>query len=365
MNKHYVARGVGLLVFACLCANVPALAKLPAHHTPSKHATKAAPAVNTIIWRGDYCTANVIKDLVKRYEATGQGHVTVQPFSTISGLDAVYAGSANIAGSARPSMPGRIEEQGTDFHPIAWDALVPIVAVNNPISNISLKQLHDLYLGRITDWKDLGGEPAPINLYAVAAPLDGIEYSTRLLLFHYGDQTVSVPRLYINNDKLQEAIAIDPHALGMSTLSAVAGNPKVKMLSVEGVQASDTTIAEGTYPLYSTMYLAARSDNPKHEAVEKFIAFVSSDSAKTILRQHDLVPYADAPDLMTTKQVARVAYVDAHLKGMLMMDGRPVSAPNATVDYVTRTAPTAAATLAVKADAARLKAPTQPKPEEH
>lgn len=361
MKKYCVT---ALFVAACVCSGSPVLAGSAAHPARSKPVAKAVPAAAAIIWRGDYSTARVIKDLVKHYEATGQGHVTVQPFSTISGLDAVYAGSANIAGSARAPMPGRIEEEGTNFYPIAWDALVPIVSVDNPISNISLKQLHDLYLGRITDWKDLGGEPAQINLYAVAAPLDGIEYSTRLLLFHYGDQTVSVPRLYINNNKLQEAIEIDPHALGMSTLSAVTGNLKVKMLSVEGVQASDTTIIAGTYPLYSPMYLAARSDNPQHDAVAKFIAFVSSDSAKTILRQHDLVPYADAPDLMTTKQEARVAYVDARLKGLLMMDGRPVSAPNATVDYVTRTAPTAPTTQAVKANAARLKAAKQPQSEE-
>jgi phosphate transport system substrate-binding protein len=125
---------------------------------------------------------------------------------------------------------------------------------------------------------------------------------------------------------------------------------------VEGVRASTATISDGTYPLYSAIYLASRSGDPHHDEVEKFIAFAGSDAGKTILRQQGLVPFADAPELMTTKHEARLAYVDQHLKSMLMMSGRPVSAPNATIDMLTRTAPTSPETQKVKIEAARLKA---------
>ena len=324
-----------------------------------------AAAEPTIILRGDHSTTRVYEALAKAFEKAGNGRVVVQPFSTISGLDAVHAGTADVAASARTAMPGRVEEQGIIFHPVAWDALVPIVATTNPVDNITLKQLHDVYLGRVTNWKDLGGNDAPINLDGVAAPLDGVEYSTRLLLFHYGDQNVSVSRMYVNTEKLEEDIALNANGLGMSTLSGVGHNPKVKMLRVEGVRASPDTVSAGTYPLYSAIYLAAREDDPRHDEVQKFVDFAGGDAGKTILRTQSLVPYADAPDLSTTKQEARLVYVAAHLKGMLVLDGRPASAPNATADMVSRMAPTAPETQAVKAQAARLRAEKQPKPEEH
>lgn len=310
---------MAILVAAMLPA-FPAARATPAHakHAKvTKHAKAADPTAaetaSAIIWRGDHCSARVIKDLASRYNASGEGKVVVQPFSTISGLDAVHSGSADVAGSTRSAMPGRDEELGTNFHPVAWDALVPIVSIDNPVNTISLKDLHDLYLGRITNWNQLGGQDASINLYAVAAPLDGIEYSTRQLLFHYGDTAVSAPRLYINTIQLEAGVVLDPRGIGMSTLSGVAGNRKVKMLSVEGVAASDTTIADGTYPLYSTLYLASRSDDPKHDAVSQFIAFTSSDAAKAILRKHDLVPYADAPGLVAM-QDQRVAFINARVR---------------------------------------------------
>jgi phosphate transport system substrate-binding protein len=329
-----------------------AFAQTPAAHKKAASAGKSVPATPAIVWRGDHSSARVFGDLVKQYEASKQGKVTMQPFSTVSGLDAVNSGSADLAGSARPAMISRAEEKSINFYPVAWDALVPITSTKNPVSNITLKQLHDVYLGRLTDWKDLGGEPAEINLYGVAGPLDGIEYSTRLLLFHDGDQAVSVPRLYVNTEKLEEGIVIDPHAIGMSTLSGVARNPGIKMLTVEGVAASSSSIADGSYPLYSTLYLAARDDGKNKDATIKFIRYTEGDSAKTILRKHDLVPYADAPNLVE-KQAARVAWVDRHVHPTATADGTPVSAPNATAQALQRIAPTAELTAQAKERAAR------------
>ena len=375
MNKPFVLRVGGLIL---LCACVAAFAQAPAAEKPAaekpvaakkapaaaKSAPKAAAAkpvvkpASGIVLRGDHTTTRVVRELVKSYEAGKQGKVEVQPFTTVSGLDAVSTGSADVAGTARTAMPDRAEEKGINFYPIGWDALVPITSAKNPVSNISLKQLHDIYLGRLTDWKDLGGAPAEINLVGVAGPLDGVEYSTRLLLFHDGDQTVSVPRFYVNTEKLEEAIAIDPHGIGMSTLSGVAGNPAIKMLSVEGVPPSVASVSDGSYPLYSPLYLAARDDGRNNEAVKKFVQYVDSEGARAILRRHYIVPFADVPDLMT-KQDARVAFVDAHTRPELTvssMGARPVSAPNATADMLTRTAPTSEEAVAAKARAARINA---------
>lgn len=383
MIKAFVVRLAGpilvlvLLAISCSVA-VAQTAAAPKKKAASAPKVVAAPAAPTIIWRGDHCTARIFGDLAKQYEASKLGKVTMQPFSTISGLDAVNSGSADVAGTARPAMPDRAEEKSINFNPVAWDALVPITSVKNPVSNITLKQLHDLYLGNLTDWKDLGGAPAPINLYGATGPLDGIEYSTRLLLFHDGDQQVSVPRLYLNTEKLEEGMALDPHGLGMSTLSGVAANPAVKMLTVEGVAASASTIADGSYPLYTALYLAAKDDSPNREAVAKFISYADSDSGKAILRKHALVPYGDAPGLIGN-QDARVAFVDARVRppaagtaAVATTGGTftPVSAPNATAQALQRVAPTSELTAeardrAARAAAEKANSASKPDPNSH
>jgi phosphate transport system substrate-binding protein len=359
-----VLRACALLLPMCLCATAMGQddAKKPADAPKKVAKAKAAePAGPVLIWRGDHNVAHAfMKDMAADYEKSKQGRIELQPFSTVSGLDAVHAGTADIAGSSRPPMQDRAEEQGTNFLPIAWDGLVMITSPKNPVGNVTLKQVHDIYLGRITNWSELGGPDGPINLYSIAPPLDGNEYSLRELVFHHGDQAIAAPRLYVNQDKMEEAIAIDPHGLALSTLSSAHDKTALKMLAVEGIAPSTASVADGSYPLYSTLFLAAREDSRNHEAIVKFAQYTASEPAQAILRKHGLVPYSEGQNLVT-HQPERVAWIDARVYPTAApvaagATPTPVSAPQATADYLTRMAPTAPETQEAKDRAARINA---------
>lgn len=323
-----------------------------------------AAAEDALIWRGDQATGRAIMDdIAKQYAKDKKGKIVLQPFSTVSGLDAVANGSADIGGSARGKYARRAEEANINFMPVALDAVVPITHPRNPVSNLTLKQLHDIYYGRITNWKDLGGEDKPINLYAIAAPLDGVEFSMRELIFNNGDQRVAAPRLYLNTAKLEEAITLDPAGLGLSTLASVHANKGVKMLSIEGVAASTTTVANATYPLYITLYSASRVDSPKQAEIDRYLAFLATPAAKEILRRHQLIPYGDAGNTIAN-DATRTAFINEHLgreasasatiaAAAAVAAPTPVSAPRASLEAKNRIAPTAESTDAARANLAR------------
>jgi phosphate transport system substrate-binding protein len=253
-------------------------------------------ADTALVWRGDITTARgVVIDVAKAWEKSGKGKFELQPFNTASGIDAVVKGTADIAGSARPAVGAA--EQSLTFTPVAWDALVMVTYPSNPVSNITLKQLHEIYMGHITNWKDLGGADQPINLYAVASPADGVEYSMRRLLFGRGNQPVAAPRLYVNVAKLEEGVTLDKQGLGATTLAGVASNKKVKILQIDGVTPSASTVGSGAYPLYTEIYLVTNSTNPKADEIKEFLAFVTSGTGSSLLRSHSLVPYADGAAL--------------------------------------------------------------------
>lgn len=249
-----------------------------------------------LIWRGDVTTARgVVTDVAKAWEKSGKGKFELQPFNTASGLDAVASGTADLAGSARPGIGGK--EQSLTFTPVAWDGLVMVTYPSNPVSNITLMQLHEIYMGHITNWKELGGEDAPINLYAVASPGDGVEWSLRKLLFGRGNQPVAAPRLYVNQAKLEEGVTLDRRGLGATTLAGAGSNPKLKLLSIDGVKPSAATVASGAYPLYTELYLVSNDTSPKAADVKEFLAFLASAQGGSILKQHNLLPYADGTAL--------------------------------------------------------------------
>jgi phosphate transport system substrate-binding protein len=344
-------------------------------------AAAASAAEDELLWRGDHATGRTIMDeLAKEYAREKKGKITLQPFSTVSGLDAVAQGTADIAGSARPKYSKRPEEAGINFVPVALDAAVLIAYPKNPVQSLTLHQVYDLYYGRITNWTAVGGEPKDVNLYGIAAPLDGVEFSVRDLVFRNGDQRVAIPRLYLNTTKLEEGVAIDPAGIGLSPLASIHDNKGVKALAIEGISATPATIADGSYPLYITLYLAAKSDSPKQPAIDRFIAFLNTDTAKAILRKHDLVPYSDATDAIA-RNATRTAFIDAHLNrepttaagavaavtpapaAAAVPPPTPVSAPRAVLESKSRIAPTAESTEAARQNLARAEAAKQEKKE--
>ena len=110
-----------LLALACVTFAAPAIAQgAPAATVPAKPAAKPAPKKagsaafvpqTTIVWRGDIVSARgVTNDLVAAFRKEKSGLLTVETFSTISGIDGVRAGSADVAGVARPMHELRDEE---------------------------------------------------------------------------------------------------------------------------------------------------------------------------------------------------------------------------------------------------------------
>ena len=330
-----------LLLGACLVA--PAAAKTT--HHPVRHAAAAGKGAS-LTWRGDVTTARaVMDDMAKEWQRTGHGRIELQPFNTASGIDAVAGGTADLAGSARAS-DGSAENARLTFTPVAWDALVMVTNPANPVRNITLRQLHEIYLGRLTNWKELGGHDAPIDLYAVISPNDGLEYSLRSLLFGRGDQPIAAPRLYLNTKALEEGIALNPNGLGLSSLADVHGNPRLRAIPVDGVAPSVANIADGSYPLYTPLYLVSNPNDAKATEVKAFLDFLASDKAMAVLRNHSVLPYQDGSALLVREDARRdKVFAEAtasHAKP-------PLAAPGASYAAAAAIAPTSERTAIARA----------------
>lgn len=338
-----------------LCAFTLLVATAFAHAAPS----------DDLVWRGDHATGRALMDdIAKEYARQKQGKISLQPFSTVSGLDAVNSGTADIAGSARGKYARRAEEANLEFAPVALDAAVLVTHPKNPVRSLTLKQVYDIYFGRIKNWKEVGGADKEINLYGIAAPLDGVEYSLRELVYRKGDQPVAVPRLYLNTTKLEEAITLDPAGLGLSTLANSWGNKGVRAMAIEGVEPSVRTVTDGSYPLYITLYTVNRADSPKLAAIDKYRAFLATPAAREILKKHQLIPYADASTIVARNE-ERMKFIDARVgrdaAGVAAIAAitpapTPVSAPHATLSAATSIAPASATAEAARKNLAQSEA---------
>ena len=310
-------------------------------------AASAATQSGSLVWRGDDATANaVMNEVGKAWTKAGHGRVELQPFNTASGLDAVSNGTADLAGSARPS-DGSAQNSRLTFTPVAWSGLVIITQASNPIGSLTLKQVHDIYYGKIHNWSEVGGRNAPIDVYAVASPGDGVEYSLRSLLFGRGNQPVAAPRLYVNTRKLEEGIALNPNGLGVAMLTGISSNPKLKAIPINGHAPTTANIANGSYPLFIPLYLVTNPRSAKANQAQDFVDFLKTAPAKAALRRHGVLPYDDG---------SRLAAMDAERRSTILAEvgarvrhGTPISAPGATYASRAAIAPTSQRTVQARA----------------
>jgi len=305
-------RSLSLLIASFSLAVTMAATASPAKHK-SRHESSRSSGPALIVRGDQVSTAGLVNAVASAFAATGDGHLDVQPFNTIDGIDRALDGSVDLAASARPAYPKRTQEAGLTFAPVAWDALVLIANEANPVNNLTLKQLHDIYYGRIRNWSAVGGRDEPIDLDGVASPLDGVQFSFRRLVFGNGDYPVAVPRLFINIDSLQSEVALDGKALALSTLVHARRQKGIKIIPIEGVTPGIATLENATYPLPLTIYLAYKADSPKATTIQKFITFLGGDKANGILRSHDLLPYAQATVLNAKTEADRINTIGARM----------------------------------------------------
>ena len=161
---------------------------------------------------------------------------------------------------------------------IALDGIAIIVHPENPVSDLSVQQIADIYTGKITNWKDLGGEDAEIVLIgreAGSGTRDGFESVTgtkdacqyRQELTSTGDVITTVSQ--------------NPAAIGYASLAALKDN--IKAVRVDGVSPSEQTVKDGSYAVQRPFVLVTKDGTKLSDAAQKFFDFaVSGDAAKLI-----------------------------------------------------------------------------------
>lgn len=240
-------------------------------------------------------------ELARVYAAQTGTEVNVQGGGATKGIREVSLGNADMGGACRFHLPGNEMEKSAGFEPVAWDALVVIVHKDNPVDNISFGQVRQLYLGEITNWKDLGGPDAPIKLFIRKGKISGVGYTIRKLIFANPDQEFVASRSFKSSGPLEKAILEDPHAIAITGISS-ARLRDLKLLQLDGKSPSYDNIKAGAYALYRPLFITYSQENQNIGKVKEFIQFAHSATGRNIMKKNGVVPYLEALRLVM-KQV--------------------------------------------------------------
>lgn len=252
---------------------------------------------NTIRWAGCGVTKKAfMAELAKAYENKTGISVQLNGGGATNGIRKTAAVKVDMGGSCRMNLP-EIDrsEMHASLHPVAWDALAIIVNKENPVNNLTTTQIKSIYLGKITNWQDVGGPDAPIRLYTRRGKFSGVGYTIRQYLFE--DRLTEFHSEYVTKSSgpLEKAVEKDPLAMGITGVSS-ARKRAVKIIGFDGKVPSYENVRDGKYGLYRPLYLVT-GPSPSSN-VKEFLRFASSKEGRKIIRENGTVPYRDAPKLM-------------------------------------------------------------------
>jgi phosphate transport system substrate-binding protein len=175
--------------------------------------------------------------------------------------------------------------------PVVSEGFVFLTNKDNPVTDLTLQQIRDIYAGDITNWLAIGGSDVPIIAYQ--RPVNSGSQTGFLDLVMNGITPVDPPmeQIIAEMGALIDAVATyknEPDAIGYSYFYFVTdmwGNDKVKLLSVDGVYPEKATIQDGTYPIRTAYYAVVRSDEPQDSPARQIIAWLLSDDGQQLAEE--------------------------------------------------------------------------------
>lgn len=251
-----------------------------------------------IYWAGCGITKKAfMAELADAYQKKTGVIIQLQGGGATRGIRDAVALKIDIGGTCRMTLPDiDRKELHASLHPVAWDALAIIAHPKNPVETLNMKQIKDIYLGKITNWKKVGGPNAPIRLYTRRGKISGVGYAIRQYIFQDSGIDFKSSRVVKSSGPLEKAIEKDRYAMGITGISS-ARKRNVKILGFDGKYPSFENVLKGKYQLYRPLYLVT-GPKPSKIAMD-FIKFASSKEGRKIIRDNNTVPYRDAPALIS------------------------------------------------------------------
>ena len=219
-----------------------------------------------------------------------------------TGIASLINGTVDIANASRRMKEKEIEDAQSNGiepieHVVAIDALAVIINLENPVSELTIDELSDIFTGRITNWAQVGGRDAPIILVSRETNSGTHVYFLEEVVRRgekentdiFAPQTLLMP----SSVGITSEVRRNPNAIGYDGLGYIdPEHEKVLKIAIDSespyVSPSTETAKDGTYPLSRDLYMYT-SGEPTG-VIAEYLGWIMSPSGQAIVEMLGFVP---------------------------------------------------------------------------
>lgn len=234
---------------------------------------------------GSTTIAPPMEELAAMYtEKNPDFKIEVQGVGSSAGIKAASDGTAEIGMSSR-ELKEEEKSLGLVESTIAYDGIAVVTHPSNPVADLTKEQIKGIFEGKITNWKEVGGNDANIILVAREAgsgTRDAFEEILKLQEERDGKKisTITASALISEgNGSVKATIASKAAAVGFVSIGYL--DDTVKAVKVDGIAATEEAVKDNTYTISRPLLVVTKPD--ANESTKAFVDYIMSDEGQKIM----------------------------------------------------------------------------------
>ena len=256
---------------------------------PSSDSSSAASSElsGTISTNGSTSMEKVIGSLSEAFMSENSGvTITYDATGSGTGVESAKNGSADLGLASRNLKE---EETGLTTKTVALDGIAIVVNAKSGVENLTVKQVAQIFEGKIKNWKEVGGSDLEISCVGRengSGTRDGFESITET------EGKCTLAQELTSTGAVITAVGSSQNAIGYASLSAVEGQDAVKAVTINGVKCTEETVQDGSYVIQRPFNFVLKDGAEPSAQAQAFIDFATSKDADQLIRNAGAVPLA-------------------------------------------------------------------------
>ena len=238
----------------------------------------------TITISGSTSVGPLAEKLAMKYEENENVKIEVNQIGSSAGIANAINGVSQIGMSSR-DLKQEEKDSGVQEFIIAYDGIVVVVHPTNKIKDLTMDQVKQIFTGKITNWKEVGGKDMEIVVVS-REDGSGSRDAFQEIVGYKSGELIRNAIVASGNGNIKTTVAMNRHAIGFISFEYV--DASISTMNINSVEAKAENVLNGTYSLSRPFLFVHKEDVPG--AAQAFMEFILTSEAQKIVEEAGAIP---------------------------------------------------------------------------
>lgn len=247
--------------------------------------SKKTQDVNSVTISGSTSVGPLIEKEAEAFKASNaDSNIQVNQLGSSAGIKDAINGTVQIGMSSRDLKEDE-KSQGLKEVEVAYDGIALITNKSNTIKSLTLEQIKDIYTGKITNWKELGGKDTPIVVVS-REDGSGTRDSFQDIVGYKSEELTAQAQIADGSGNIKSLVSTNENAIGFISFEYL--DDSINALQIDNVEPTAENVLDKSYKI-SRSFLLVYKEDKLSENGKKFIDFILSEEGQKVVEDNGLI----------------------------------------------------------------------------